>query len=39
MTKLNWSKHSKAEACVDFKKAQKMNDELATEYVKEFCSN
>lgn len=39
MTKLNWSKHSKAEACVDFKKAQKMNDELAVEYVKEFCSN
>jgi tetratricopeptide (TPR) repeat protein len=38
MTKLNWSKYSKAEACSDFKKAQKMDDELAAEYVKEFCS-
>ena len=38
MTKLNSPKYSKVEACLDFEKGKKLGDELANDYLSEFCS-
>jgi len=38
MSKQNSPKYTLTQACLDFRNADKLGDELATEYVKEFCS-